>query len=978
MNEIVSTLDFGQLPRVTEVFRVTASVLREDDPARAGVLNNLGSAAQLTHLRSGDLVDLEDAISYYRSASATAHADDQDLVLYRCNLVLALGEYAGKAGDVGTAAEGIRVARETVERTPRRDHRRAMTLIRLANALKLHARLADDADSDGESIEVFREAARISPAREAATSELLINLGAALLRRYERDGSAEDLDEGIKHLGSGAGALADGEPRRSALCHLANALRLRFRHSGSLSDLNASVNEMIGLLGVLEPGHQLTGRTAWILAATAIEHVDATGEPSQLRRVLHPLAPAIRSMAGTDAERSLALAGYGAMLRRHFVHGSEQAALDAGVRACQAATEAPGPADKAAAVRNSLVTALIDRYEHTGDTGDLDQAADLAHAVSQAAGEGSADGYTARAQLGLIAMHRFRLRDGQSDLERAVELFDAVLAEIPDQIPSRAAVATNLGRALQALHQRTGRRRYYRWARKVLTEAAEQTTAPAEQRLRAANLSGRLAAEASRWGEAVESFRSALKLLPLISCGKRVVATPATQRRWATITADAVAAALEAGEPVRAMEMLEFGRSAILSDFLPAGGELGELHRTHPDLADEAVQLRRLLNRPADEPVLGEPDDRGRLARSWERLLEEIRAERPSHLRPRRLRELAEGAPDGTVVMINLSRYRSDALVLVGGRVVTVPLPNTSPERAAERSAALLAAAQQDDHRTADSVLDWTWQHIARPVLERMGYLGVPGGGVRWPRVWWSAMGETAFLPLHAAQARTGECVLERVVSSYTPTLGALLRARERPMPDSGAALVAAGSAQQIGRELPRQNQVLAQYWPQAEIKSVEAATAPDVLRDLPRHPWLHVCEPSSQFPAQPAAGVLLERDAPQRSLGLVELGQVPLEDAEFAYLGQCATAADETSPAGISLAGALSFAGFAHALGTLWEVDEHSAVRVPAGLYETTYHDGEFDTARTAFALHHVTRALRNEAPEASCAWAAHVHAGP
>lgn len=214
MNEIVSTLDFGQLPRVTETFRVTASVLRHDDPARAGVLNNLGSAAQLTHLRSGDLVDLEDAISYYRSASSTAHADDQDLVLYRCNLVLALGEYAAKADSPDTAAEGVRVARDTAENTPRRDQRRAMALIRLANALKLHARLADDADSDGESVEVFREAARISPAREAATSELLINLGAALLRRYERDSAVDDLDEGIKHLGSGAGALADGEPRR--------------------------------------------------------------------------------------------------------------------------------------------------------------------------------------------------------------------------------------------------------------------------------------------------------------------------------------------------------------------------------------------------------------------------------------------------------------------------------------------------------------------------------------------------------------------------------------------------------------------------------------------------------------------------------------------------------------------------------------------------------------------------------------------
>ncbi|GAA0504774.1 CHAT domain-containing protein [Saccharopolyspora subtropica] len=975
MNKIVTTLDFGDLPWVTEVFRATASVLHDSDPARAGVLNNLGSAAQLNHLRSGELADLEDAIGYYRSATAAARSDDHDRVLYRCNLVLALTEYAAKTGSATAAAESVELARETAEQTPRRDQRRAMVLIRLANALKLHARLANAPESDDESIDVFREAARLSPARESTTSELLINLGAALLRRYERDDSPDDLDEGIKHLGAGAGALPDGEPRRSALCHLANALRLRFRRNGDLTDLNSAISELIGVLGVLDTGHPLLGTAIWNLAAATVEHVDATGEAGQLRRVLRLIGPAVRAMSADDPQRAAALTGYATLLRRHFVHGAEAEVLDTAVTAGEAAVEAAAETDRGSAL-NSLVATLITRFDHNGDSTDLDRAAELAREA--AADADPAARHVASAQLGTIAMHRYRTTAQTGEVETAIELFELALFSMPATAPGRAHVAIQLGRALQAMHQRSGRRRYYRWARKVLTDAAEQHNAPADLRLRAASLCGRIAAQAHRWSEALEAFALAVELLPLVTRGKRVVASPTMQQRWALIVADAAACALENGEPERAVELLEHGRTAILADFLPTGGELGELHRTHPDLADEVVRLRRLLDRPVAEPGLGETDDRLRLAATWDELLAEVRAVQPGHLRPTPFAELTAAVPEGSVVLVNLSRYRSDALVVIGGRVLTVPLPKADPELAAEQAGAMLSAAQHDDHEAIADGLDWVWHRIARPVLERMGYLSTPEPGSRWPRMWWSAVGATAFLPVHAATAKTGECALDHVVSSYTPTLGCLLRAGQRPVPESGTALVAAGSAKQVAMELPPQNQVLAQYWPSAEIVSVEHTSAAEVLRMLPKHPWLHVCEPSSQFPAQPAAGLLLDREAPQRPLGLVEIGQVPLDRAEFCYVGQCATAADPPSAAAVSLPGALNFAGFTHVLGTLWEVDEDSAVQVHADVYDELFGGEADETDRAAYALHNAARRLREHYPQEHGVWSAHVHVGP
>jgi hypothetical protein len=67
------------------------------------------------------------------------------------------------------------------------------------------------------------------------------------------------------------------------------------------------------------------------------------------------------------------------------------------------------------------------------------------------------------------------------------------------------------------------------------------------------------------------------------------------------------------------------------------------------------------------------------------------------------------------------------------------------------------------------------------PIFQRLVLIGVPSEGTSRPRVWWCPTGPLTFLPLHAAGPYTrggGPDTSKRVVSSYTSTLGALLRAQ--------------------------------------------------------------------------------------------------------------------------------------------------------------------------------------------------------
>lgn len=983
MHRIVATQDFTALAWVTEVFRTTAFNTREEDPARAGVLSNVGSAAQLAYRHSRDLDDLDSAISHYRAASRSARPDDEDGLFYACNLALALTDRAMVVQAPQAAQEAVNAARAATEQAGQDDPRRVMALVRLGNALTAHSKLTGDSSSDNACVDAFREAVRgvaNGGSEVVPAAELLIDLGSALLHRYAHTTAPEDLDEGITHLRSGVDRTGDGEQRRTALCDLANALRLRFQHNGHLSDLNTAINELLGVLGVLETEDPLLGRTLWNLAATTVEHVDSTGEPGQLRRVLRTFAGATRGLSRDDPENTAALAGYSGLLRRHFLHGAAPNALDTAVAAGESALETTGSTSERSTVLNSLVNTLITRYEHSGYADDLERAAELAEQARHLAPEDSPPLHSSWAALGILAGYRYRLNGRTADLDAAVEMLDKALTAMPRTAPGRAAVATRLGRTLQMQFHKTGRRRIYRWAQRVLTEGATQETAPAEQRLRAANICGRLAAGAHRWPEALEAFSTAVELLPLVTRGRGVVGSAQEHRRWAWLTADAAACAVENGDPQRAIELLEHGRNTLLGDFLPVGGDLEDLRQELPDLVDEAVRLRRLLDRPPEEtsPTY-EEGGRTRLTQAWSALLDEAgTAGDGNHMRPAGFDRLAPAAEEGAVVLVNLSRYRSDALIVLAERVVTIPLPGATPELAADQAQNTLLAARRGDAHGLSEALDWTWRHITNPVLTRMGYTRTPETGQRWPRLWWASLGPHAFLPLHAATARSGECALDRVISSYTPGMRALVRAQGRPRNTNDQALVAAGSAENIARELPRQNQILSKYWPYADIASTEDTASGEVLRQLTDHPWLHVCEPSTQNPAYPAAGLVLDRDRPNESLGLVELGQTALHQAEFGYLGHCTTAAEAPSAAAVPIGTALAFAGYRHTVSTLWSVDAETSAQVHADTYDEIFGQPRWDPDRTAGAVHQATQRLKAQYPDEPERWAAHLHAGP
>jgi tetratricopeptide (TPR) repeat protein len=467
-------------------------------------------------------------------------------------------------------------------------------------------------------------------------------------------------------------------------------------------------------------------------------------------------------------------------------------------------------------------------------------------------------------------------------------------------------------------------------------------------------LLGAAAMGAGECKTALRAYGKAVDLLPQVA--SRRLLRPDREHGLAELAglpADAAAAALSLGRPERALTLLEHARGLLLAESIGARRDLETLRRADPAKADELARLRDLLDasdRAGFDPMAAWPGGHRELAEQWDSLLAEIRAlpGLAGFLRPSDV----VVAGRGPIVVVNASHFRCDALLVTPGEPVwSIRLGCDYADLAAQ------ARAFQERRGDLARLEEW----VARPVLDELGDL---------PRVWWCPVGITSFLPLHAA-------ALDRVVSSYTATVGAL-QPRENPGRRSGAGLLVVEMSRTPGaRELPAAHteaRHLTELVPEATVLAGPAATRDAVLAALPRHRIAHFACHAVTDERSPALNRLLLHDHRSAPLTAIELSALDIF-VELGFLSACDTArsseplADEV----MHIATALQLAGCRHVIGTLWPVSDTAAARIAADFYSSLA--PSFDVDDAAVALHRAVLALRAEDPDRPERWASHIH---
>ena len=1038
----------GDLDEAIALFRDAVAATPTNHPDRPKMLSNLATALRIRFERTGVLGDLDEAITIGRDAATPTNHPDRPG--YLSNLATALGIRFGRTGVLGDLDEAVTLGQEAVAATPLGHPNRPGYLSNLGTALRARfGRTGQLADLD-QAISTGREVVDATPLDHPNRPGYLSNLGTALWTRFGRTGQLADLNQAISTGREAVDATPLDHPNRPGyLSSLGAALWTRFGRTGQLADLDQAIS---------------TGRE--VVDATPLDHPDRPGYLSNLGTALWSRFGRTGQLADLDQAISTGreavdatpldhpnrpgyLSSLGAALRIRFERTGQLADLDQAISTGREVVDAtPLDHPNRPMYLSNLGTALQIRLERTGQQSDLDQAIATGREVVDATplDHPNRPGYLS--SLGTALWTRFGRTGQLADLDQAITRLSEAVDATPLDHPNRPRRLSSLGTALRIRFERTGQQTDLDQAIEVFREGVGVVTASPGWRLAAARGWGQCALLAENPGNAVEGYTTAIELLPLVAWHGLDQATREHHlREWAGLASEAAAAVVAAGDPARAVELLEAGRSMLWTQALHLRQDLAALQDRAPGLAAVLEASRTVLNtstgpvggpdlagdidrvRAAEQQVL---DQRRQAARDWDDAVDQIRRlEGFEHfLRPVPFPALRPAATGGPVVIVNISRHGSHALIIPPATepdpdpgVRVVDLPAAPVGTVIDQANTLLAAChragdpatdwptREADRHAVFEVLAWTWQAITEPVLTALGHAHTPTGPVEdWPRVWWCPTGPATVLPLHAAgrHPRTGheyagkgeatviaDSVAGRVVSSYTPTLTALTRSRTRPAPERVRQL-AVGVPQAPSYvpgagplpAVPDELQVIAGHLPppdQATHLSGPAATHQAVLDALPRHAWLHLSCHGVQHPADASRSAFLLPDQP---LTLANLADLNLREADLAYLAACQTATGDIRllDEALHLAAALQLVGYRHVLATLWSISDTAAPAIAGIIYAHLRHpDPDHpdptdrpEAARAAHALHHAVTRLRQTCPGEPLLWAPYIHLGP
>ncbi|QBI53036.1 CHAT domain protein [Streptomonospora litoralis] len=425
-------------------------------------------------------------------------------------------------------------------------------------------------------------------------------------------------------------------------------------------------------------------------------------------------------------------------------------------------------------------------------------------------------------------------------------------------------------------------------------------------------------------------------------------------------------------------------------------------------------------------------EDRHRLAREFADTIERIRSLEgfDSFGAVPTPEELIAQAHHGPLVVFTTGREWCDALLVTASGITHLNLIGVTGQIVADTAASfhraqatVLHAAGRSERVAAEkrlgTTLEWLWDAVTGPVLHALGYHDEPAEGRPWPRVWWIPDGPLGLLPLHAAGHHSDPAghgrrtVMDRVVSSYTPTVRALAYSRRAadgvPAPTASSLVVAMPTTPGLpgGQTLPHvadEADAARRHLPDSTVLRTPAfdadadaddvdpsmlPTAERVLQRLPSCAIAHFACHGTSDPTDPSQSRLLLYDHARNPLTVTSLGPLRLEGARLAYLSACSTAAIKTGDLideAIHVASAFQLAGFPHVVGTLWEINDRIAVTVADRFYTHLRDpDGNLDPGRAACALHATVREVRDGAdlPEGydrtavPSLWAAYLHTG-
>ena len=885
-------------------------------------------------------------------------------------------------GRIEDLDESITCGRETLKLCPLGHPGRWESLNVLAVSLSTRNDQLGMMENLDEAIVLSREALALCPSGHPSRSDSLINLAEYLSARYQQLGEMKDLIEGIA-LGQEALELCPcGHPSRAvSLNCLARNLSNRYNRLGKMKDMDEAIVLGREALTFWPPERPNRWKPLTGLAARLTDRYFRLGVIDDLDEAIFLNREALELCPPENPNRFVPLNALAADLSTLYSLFREMKDLDEAIILGreELSLRPPGHPDRSHSL-NNLALRLTSRYKRVDMIQDLNDAIVFGQEALEFLPPAHLNRSIALNNLAShFALRHDRLKESK-DLDQAISLNREALELCPSGNPDRSYALLCLTSTLYDRFTRIGDVNDQDELFSLYAELDVLQTVSSIDLVAAK--SWICAAERCQHPTTLAAYRTSLRLLvehlvtlPLLPQNLDILKNK-NHIFTSSLAVDAFSAYLRNHSPADAVELLEQGRGVFWNqltrlrsplDDVIASGQAGE------KLADKFTALASRIRNMLNSPDTAEHDRAWRLNVRLQKVVTNIRGlpGLSRFLLPPLFSDLQQAASEGPVIIVNASQYSCDALVvLLNQDPVHIPLSITLEgvgmlsSRLRTLTQRIISMGVHQVTRELGRILRELWDDVVSPIVKFLQTL-YPSRS----RIWWCPTSEFSLLPLHAAGPyRKGQWNLADVyISSYTPTLTALIRARQHDALDSVAEekhFVAIGQAEALGEDklvsvgdelaaVARHVDGLATF---TRIEGQEACIS-RVAEELGKNQWVHLaCHglSNSQLPFESAFALA------DGHLTIQHIIQYELKNSQFAYLSAChTTVGDEESPDEvIHLASAMQFAGFRSVVGTMWAVDDGEANKITSSFYKHMLDEsGRLDHTRAALALNKTLR---------------------
>ncbi|EJD06602.1 TPR-like protein [Fomitiporia mediterranea MF3/22] len=915
-----------------------------------------------------------------------------------------------KTGERGELDKSIAHERIALKRRPKGHPNRSKSLYDLARYLLTRYERWGQLEDLEEAIELNRTALELRPDGHPGRSDSLGNLANSLAMRYEQQGRAA-LELRPK-----------GHPGRSiSLDNLAGSLITRFEQLGATKDLEEGIELGRAALELRPEGHPHRSISLGNLATYLSTRYRQQGSTKDLEEAIELDRAALELRPKGHPHRSVSLGNLARSLETRFEQQGTTKDLEEAIELERATLDLlpEGHPDCSMSLCN-LASSLKARYERQGGTKDLEEAIELHRTALDLRPAGHPHRSISLGNLASSLKSRYNQQGVTKDLEETIELQRAALDLRPEGHPHRSISCNNLANSLRTKYEQQGRTEdLEEECMRLLQLAATHEFSGLLDRLTAARRWATLArlhknhTALSAYQTAMSILQRALTIRPTLREQHDFLTGENVHR---TLTSEAASYAIEKNELEQAVETLEQGRGLLWSQMRGLRTPIDQLAETNEGLTDRFKDVNRRLEHLSlshealmsgsdmDGRVLPGPDNRPgqKLHDQLLRLKKELLLEQDgiineirqvpgyeNFLKVTPFRELQQAASEGPIIMVNHNKYRSDALIIFRDvySVVCIPLDEEFYEDSIGLCDELVNTRQRlksDPLKYGEKLCEamkMLWDRVVSKVVSKLTELGIAKGS----RIWWCPTSVLSALPFHAAgpfkdSDGTTKYLLDDYISSYTPTLGALISARSNTGTSEPKLLVVGDTVTLRSTKQEIRNIQICMDICESDYTKLlnRRASRRKVMEMLRKVTWIHFACHGHLNPEPFDSSFKLA----DRGLTLLDIIQTNVPNAEFAFLSACHTA--ELSHSGVHdealhLSAAMQFIGFRSVIGTMWELYDEDGPLFARVVYEymNECKEGELKHKRAAGGLRNAALELKAREGIPTERWVNFIHIG-